>query len=76
MQIVCQILAAYFEIDCADELTLDPVFNAVLEESAKTSQPTLPKFFKRMDEDTLMQSDDIDRSLMHMDIIRYYAMMI
>ena len=26
---VYQIISAYFEDDCADELTLDPVFNAM-----------------------------------------------
>ena len=30
MQMVYQIIAAYFEDDCADELTKDPVFTAIL----------------------------------------------
>ena len=34
MQVVYQIIAAYFEDDCADELTSDPVFAAVLEKEA------------------------------------------
>ena len=33
MQMIYQIISAYFEDDCADELTLDPVFNAILEKN-------------------------------------------
>ena len=35
------------------------------------SQPTLPRFFNRMDESALLRFDDIDKTLM--DIIRYCA---
>ena len=63
MQMVYQIISAYFEDDCADELTLDPVFNAILEKNSLASQPTLSRFFNRMDKDTLLQFDDIDKSL-------------
>ena len=62
MQMIYQIISAYFEDDCADELTLDPVFNAILEKNSLASQPTLSRFFNRMDEDTLLQFDDIDKS--------------
>ena len=55
MQIVYQIIAAYFEDDCADELTNDPVLTAILEKDALASQPTLSRFWNRMDEDTLSQ---------------------
>ncbi|MBQ1688274.1 MAG: IS1380 family transposase, partial [Lachnospiraceae bacterium] len=63
MQMIYQIIAAYFEDDCADELTIDPVFNAILNKSSLASQPTLSRFFHRMDEDTLSQFDDIDKCL-------------
>ena len=63
MQMIYQIIAAYFEDDCADELTIDPVFNAILDKSSLASQPTLSRFFHRMDEDTLSQFDDIDKCL-------------
>lgn len=63
MQMIYQIISAYFEDDCADELTLDPVFNAILEKNSLASQPTMSRFFNRMDEDTLLQFDDIDKSL-------------
>ena len=62
MQMIYQIISAYFEDDCADELTPDPVFNAILEKNSLASQPTLSRFFNRMDEDTLLQFDDIDKS--------------
>lgn len=63
MQMIYQIISAYFEDDCSDEMTLDPVFNAILEKNGLASQPTLSRFFNRMGEDTLMQFDDIDKSL-------------
>ena len=62
MQMIYQIISAYFEDDCADELTIVPVFNAILEKNGLASQPTLSRFFNRMDEDTLLQFDDIDKS--------------
>lgn len=63
MQTIYQIISAYFVDDCADELTLDPVFHAILEKDGLASQPTLSRFFNRMNEDTLIQFDDIDKSL-------------
>ena len=48
MQMIYQIISAYFEDDCADQLTLDPVFNAILEKNSLASQPTLSKFFNRI----------------------------
>ena len=63
MQMIFQIISAYFQDDCADELTSDPIFTAILEKDSLASQPTLSRFFNRMDEDTLIQFDDIDRSL-------------
>lgn len=62
-QIVYQILGAYFEDDCADELTNDPVLTAILGKKALASQPTLSRFFHRMDDSTLRQFYDIMRKL-------------
>ena len=62
-QMVYQILGAYFEDDCADELTKDPVFTAILGKKALASQPTLSRFFNRMEETTLRQFYDIMRRL-------------
>ncbi len=63
MQAVCQIVSAYFEDDCADELTNEPVMTAILDKDALASQPTLSRFFNRMDEDTLAQLNFIIREL-------------
>lgn len=63
MQVIYQIFAAYFEDDCADELTNEPVMSAILEKDALASQPTLSRFFHRMDETTLDQFHQILREL-------------
>ena len=63
LQVIYQIISAYFQDDCADELTLDPVFNVILDKESLALQPTLSRFFNRMDEDTLVQFDGIDKNL-------------
>ena len=60
-QVIYQILGAYFEDDCADELTNDPVLTAILSKKVLASQPTLSRFFNRMDEATLNQFYDLMR---------------
>ena len=54
-QVIYQILGAYFEDDCTDELIHDPVLTAILDKKVLASQPTLSRFFNRMDETTLNQ---------------------
>ena len=63
MQLVYQIIASYFEDNCADELTNDPVMTAILDKEALASQPTLSRFWNRMDGDTLSQLDMIQSKL-------------
>ena len=63
LQMIYMIIAGYFEDDASDELTNDPVFKAVLEKDALASQPTVSRFFNRMDEDTLNQFLAIGRML-------------
>ena len=63
LQVIYQIFAAYFEDDCADELTNEPVMSAVLKKEAPASQPTLSRFFNRMAETTLEQFNQILREL-------------
>lgn len=63
MQMIYQIIGAYFEDDCADELKNDPVFTSILGKDSLASQPTLSRFFNRMDETTLNQFDAIDRRM-------------
>ena len=60
LQMIYQIIAAYFEDDCSDELTDDPIFKTVLGKDRLASQPTLSSFWNRMDESTLAQMDQID----------------
>ena len=63
LQMIYMIIAGYFEDDASDELTNDPVFKAVLNKDALVSQPTVSRFFNRMDEDTLNQFLTIGRIL-------------
>lgn len=63
MQMIYQIIAAYFEDNCADELTNDPIFTSILNKNCLASQPTLSRFWNRMDEDTLKQLDQIDSAM-------------
>lgn len=44
MQVIYQIIRAYFKDDCADELTNEPVMSAILEKDVLASQPTLSCF--------------------------------
>lgn len=60
---IYQIIAAYFKDDCADELTVDPVFTSILEKEALASQPTISRFFNRMDETTLEQFNMIGQKM-------------
>ena len=63
LQMIYMIMTGYFEDDASDELTKDPIFKAVLEKSALASQPTVSRFFNRMDEDTLKQFQEISQIL-------------
>lgn len=62
-QLIYQILAGYFNDDDADELTNEPIFKIILEKSSLASQPTLSRFWNRMDETTLKQFNEIIRSI-------------
>jgi hypothetical protein len=62
-QLVYQIIAGYFNDDNADELTNEPVFRSILGKKTLASQPTLSRFWNRMDEATLQQYDEITKSM-------------
>jgi hypothetical protein len=62
-QMIYQILGAYFEDDCADELTNEPILTDILGKKALASQPILSRFFNRMDDTTLHQFYSIMRKL-------------
>lgn len=58
-QVLYQIFSSYNEDDCADELTNEPVISAALGKTSLASQPTLSRFYNRMDENTLTQLSEI-----------------
>lgn len=66
LQVIFPIVAAYFEDDCADELTNEPVLTEILRKEVLASQATLSRFWNRMDEDTLKQFDIIDQAMRNM----------
>jgi len=63
LQVIYMIIAGYFNDNSANELRIDPVFKAVLDKNALASQPTLSRFFNRMDDKTLNQLLFIGRLL-------------
>lgn len=65
-QMMDQVLTGYFNDNDADELTNEPVLNAILHKDGLASQPTLSRFFNRMDEDTLIQFENILKQLRNM----------
>ena len=71
IQVIYQIISAYFFNDCADELTNEPVMTAILDKDTLASHPTLSRFFNRMNKDTLAQFNLI---ISHMTIIHCFVM--
>ena len=63
MQRIYQILGGYTNDADADELRTDPVFKAVLEKDSLASQPTMSRFFNRLDENSLDQFEAIHRAM-------------
>ena len=63
LQMLYQIIAGYFQDDHADALKNEPVLTAILKKETLASQPTLSRFFNRMDSDTLEQFHQINRQL-------------
>lgn len=59
LQVIYQVLGRYFNDNDADELTDEPVLNAILDKDGLASQPTLSRFFNRMDDKTLHQFNEI-----------------
>ena len=63
LQMIYQIFGTYYEDNCADEIRKDPVLSAILGKQALASQPTISRFFNRMDDVTLRQFDALMREL-------------
>jgi hypothetical protein len=52
-QKIYQIIAGYSEDDAADQLTKDPVFSQILGTASLVSQPSLSRFFRRFDQQSI-----------------------
>ena len=63
LQSIYQIFGAYFEDDCAGELKYEPVMRTILDKDSLASQPTMSRFFNRMDKATMQQLSEVTRIL-------------
>lgn len=63
LQVIYQVLGRYFNDNDVDELTHEPVLNTILDKDSLASQPTLSRFFNRMDDKTLEQFNEILKAL-------------
>lgn len=63
LQMIYMIIAGYFEDNASDKLTNNPIFNAIFDKNGSASQPTISRFFNRIDNDTLNQFLAIIRKL-------------
>ena len=63
LQVIYQVLGRYFNDNDADELTHEPVLKAILDKNVLASQPTLSRFFNRMNNNTLEQFNEILKTL-------------
>ena len=63
LQVLFQIMAAYFQDDHADALRNDPAFTAAVGKETLASQPTLSRFHNRLDENTLAQLEEMLRTI-------------
>lgn len=63
LQMLYQITAAYFQDDHADALRFDPAITTAVGKNALASQPTLSRFHNRLNENTLVQLEEIQKIL-------------
>ena len=63
-QKIYQLIAGYHEDDAADQLRHDPIFTQVLSTAALASQPSLSRFFKRFDAESLNQLQAANQELL------------
>ena len=59
LQAIFQIISGNFEDDRADNLRTDPVFKVVLDKETLASQPTMSRFYNRMDNSTAEQLNEL-----------------
>jgi hypothetical protein len=62
-QKIYQLIAVYSEDDAADQLTNDPVFTQILGTPALASQPSLSRFFRRFDQQSMEQLEQANQEL-------------
>ncbi|WP_078428216.1 IS1380 family transposase [Alkalihalobacterium alkalinitrilicum] len=62
-QKIYQIIAGYTEDDAADQLTKDPVFTRIIGTDALASQPSLSRFFRRFDNQSIEQLNQANQEL-------------
>lgn len=62
-QKIYQMIAGYSEDDAADQLTDDPVFTQVLGTAALASEPSLSRFFRRFDTQSIEQLEQANQEL-------------
>lgn len=63
LQMLFQIMAAYFQDDQADALRNDPSLTAAVGKETLASQPTLSRVHNRLDENTLAQLGEMLRTI-------------
>ncbi|TCP16385.1 DDE family transposase [Scopulibacillus darangshiensis] len=63
-QKIYQIIAGYSEDDAADQLTDDPVFTQIVDTEALASQPSLSRFFRRFDPQSIEGLNDANQDLL------------
>ena len=63
-QKIYQIIAGYSEDDAADQLTNDPVFTQILGTASLASQPSLSRFFRRFDKQSIEQLESANQELL------------
>jgi len=64
-QKVYQTITGYFTDSIADEISHDPMFKALLNKGRLASQPTLSRFFNRLNKDSLQQLLKVQTKLQH-----------
>jgi len=62
-QKIYQIIAGYTDDDAADQLTRDPVFTQIIGTDALASQPSLSRFFRRFDNQSIEELNQANQEL-------------
>jgi hypothetical protein len=63
-QKIYQIIAGYSEDDAADHLTNDPVFTQIIGTESLASQPSLSRFFRRFDHQSMDELNQANQELL------------